>query len=289
MRLFISWSGTLSHKVACVFHEWLPSVLQYVKPYISSKDIDKGARWSTDIAVELEQAAYGILIITQNNVNAPWVAFEAGALSKSLEKARVSPFLFDLKRSELQGPFIQFQSTIFEKEDIKKLIISINNCAEPEKRLEETRLENTFAVWWEKLNSKLTNILENNSASNNQQFPQDENSSERILEEILEIVRMQQRILNNPDILFPQDYFESLYIKINKISGMSSNKISYFYQSVIKMQEKIKKLKILLDNIKLDDFSTTREELINLDLIINELYNTSETIRDEMLYMGKYR
>lgn len=119
MKVFLSWSGDLSHKTALIFRDWLPSVIQSILPYVSSEDIDKGARWSTDIAKELEDSTYGILCVTKENVHAPWLTFEAGALSKTMDKAAVSPFLFDIKRSEVSGPILQFQSTIFEKEDIK--------------------------------------------------------------------------------------------------------------------------------------------------------------------------
>ncbi len=56
MKVFLSWSGELSLKVACV-PNWIPSVLRSVKPYVSSEDIDKGSRWSTDIAKELEASS----------------------------------------------------------------------------------------------------------------------------------------------------------------------------------------------------------------------------------------
>ncbi|MCP4614466.1 MAG: hypothetical protein GY845_37785 [Planctomycetes bacterium] len=72
MKIFISWSGTLSHKVACVLRDWLPSVIQAVEPYVSSEDIDKGARWSTDIAGKLEESSFGIIAVTPENLSAPW-------------------------------------------------------------------------------------------------------------------------------------------------------------------------------------------------------------------------
>lgn len=73
---------------------------------VSSEDIDKGARWSTDIAKELEDSTFGILCVTKENLEAPWLSFKAGALSKTMEKSFVTPFLFDIKRSEVQGPIL---------------------------------------------------------------------------------------------------------------------------------------------------------------------------------------
>ena len=92
MKVFLSWSGSRSHKVALVFRDWLPSVIQEIVPYVSSEDIDKGARWSTDIAKELSDSKFGILCVTRDNINAPWLTFEAGALSKTMDKAFVTRF-----------------------------------------------------------------------------------------------------------------------------------------------------------------------------------------------------
>lgn len=61
MKVFISWSGEMSHKVAKSLRDWLPSVIQSITPYVSSEDIDKGARWSSDIASELDESSFGLL------------------------------------------------------------------------------------------------------------------------------------------------------------------------------------------------------------------------------------
>lgn len=206
MKVFLSWSGQKSHKVATALRDWLPSVIQSVKPYVSSEDIDKGARWSTDIAKELEDSAFGILCVTKDNLTAPWLTFEAGALSKKLEKSYVSPFLFDIKRAEIDGPILQFQSTLFEKEDVRKLIKTINKACGDEKLTEE-RLDKTFNVWYPSLEKELKEIKQDdNGAEEDGDNDIGSGLSQQMLEEILELTRINQKILRNPESLLPPDY-----------------------------------------------------------------------------------
>ena len=158
MKVFISWSGEISHKVGIVLHGWLPSVIQALKPYISTEDIAKGTRGIAVISEALEHSSFGILCLTKDNIHAPWLNFEAGALSKSVEGSRVAPFLFGIKRSEIkEGPITQFQSTIFDKADIRNLLDSLNT-AEGTPLLDKSLLDDTFDTWWPKLEDKLNEI-----------------------------------------------------------------------------------------------------------------------------------
>ena len=198
MKVFISWSGNTSWKVAIIFRNWLPSVIQALEPYVSSEDIDKGARWSTDIAKELEDSTFGILCVTKENLEAPWLSFEAGALSKTMEKSFVTPFLFNIKRSEVQGPILQFQSTIFDKDDIKKMVQTLNKACGNE-GLSEQRLDKSFEVWYPILENELNTLKNENKKTNEEVTTEDVKHSSEILEEILELSRDNQKLLKSPD------------------------------------------------------------------------------------------
>ena len=67
MKVFLSWSGDKSREVALILNEWLPNVMQWVKPFMSAEDIKKGARWSADVAKELEDTNFGIICVTPDN------------------------------------------------------------------------------------------------------------------------------------------------------------------------------------------------------------------------------
>lgn len=198
MKVFLSWSGEKSHKVALVFRDWFPSVIQSLEPYVSSEDIDKGARWSTDIAKELENSTFGILCVTRENLTAPWLTFEAGALSKTMDKSFVSPFLFDIKRSEVSGPILQFQSTVFERVDLLKLVKTLNRACGDEKLTDE-RLEKAFDVWYPTLEQQLNALRSVTEVASPQEEDGAVPGASAILEEILDISRLNQKLLRNPE------------------------------------------------------------------------------------------
>ena len=220
MKVFISWSGGLSHKIALIFRDWLPAAIQSIEPYVSSEDIDKGARWGTEISKELESSSYGILCVTRENMHAPWLNFEAGALSKAFDKSRVSPFLFGVKRSEIKGPILQFQSTIFGKEDIKKLLLSLNKASDDSK-LDDSRLKDIFEVWWPKLEDSLNKLIKEkpNKGDDDKEEKgvKESNIPTDILEELLELSRRQYKILNSPDELSPPEYIRNVFGQMDKL------------------------------------------------------------------------
>lgn len=204
LRVFVSWSGALSHRYALLLDNWLPSVLQAVNTYVSSNNIQSGSRWNADIAKELATNSYGILCLTEESRTAPWLIFEAGALSKAVDSAHVVPLLFDLKQSDVDFPLAQFQMRVANRDDMHSLVFDINaTTAAP---IESQRLEEIFDVWWPKFELERTKILADSTEPARQAATQDD--ATRVLEEILEGVRSQLRILTAPEQLLPSTYLQ---------------------------------------------------------------------------------
>ena len=184
-KVFISWSGDLSRQLAEEVRNWLPSVLQYVKPYFTPDDIEKGTKWSSEIIGELEGSEVGIICLTKENLNNPWILFEAGALSKNFGKSKVCTLLFGIDSSDLTGPLTGFQDTKFNKSDFKKLIESVNKEG-GESKLDSKVLDQVFDMWWDKLEENVTEILSGYKEKDH--IPS--RSEREILEEVLELTRM---------------------------------------------------------------------------------------------------
>ena len=104
MHVFLSWSGAKSKAVAEILKKYLPSMINEAEPWLSNQQIDPGSRWGPEIAKNLEIANIGISCITAENQNAPWILFEAGAITKSTTVGRAIVLRIDLKTTEVTGP-----------------------------------------------------------------------------------------------------------------------------------------------------------------------------------------
>jgi hypothetical protein len=187
VKLFISWSGATSRHVAEALRIWLPNVIQEVKPWLSAADITPGVRWPLEIGRELEQSHFGVLCLTPDNLAAPWILFEAGALGKRLDTGRVVPYLFRVGRELVTGPLSQFQSVEATREGTRGLVSAVFGAV-PEPALSPERLARAFDKWWPDLEQELERI----PAS----APVDAapaRSEQDLLAEVLNVVRGLQR------------------------------------------------------------------------------------------------
>jgi TIR domain-containing protein len=113
MKIFLSWHGQRSRAIAEALNDWLRRVIQAVKPFYSP-DIEKGAKWSSEIDSALEGTRFGIICLTPDNLDSTWIHYEAGALSKTKD-ALIWTFLHELTAGDVPQPLGKSQHTIAEK------------------------------------------------------------------------------------------------------------------------------------------------------------------------------
>jgi hypothetical protein len=182
MNVFISWSGDQGKAIAADFKQLLITTLQYTKPYFSNSDMEKGSRWSEEISRALADSQFGIFCMTKDSIKSDWMLFEAGAISKHVDKSRVCPVLLGVESSDISAPFAQFQITKFNKTEIKTLFLSINSNAGSE-AVSQKVLDSLFDIMWGEFEKKILLSLENNEG------PQPKRDNDEIISEILENTR----------------------------------------------------------------------------------------------------
>ncbi|MEU7226291.1 hypothetical protein [Streptomyces chrestomyceticus] len=154
----MSWSGERSKVTAEALWAWLPDVLQYINPWLSSLDISAGRRGVRDITDELSETNFGIICVTPENQSSTWVNFEAGALSKQVDGGSVVPFLIGMKTADLISPLSQFQAVVADsKGDVQKLLFDIND-ASGGLAISRERLERAFVRSWPEFEKSLRSI-----------------------------------------------------------------------------------------------------------------------------------
>ena len=185
MHVFISWSGELSKSLAAAIRDWLPTTLQYVKPYFTPADFEKGAKWDNEISEALEASNFCIIAMTRESLDSKWITFEAGALSKKIEKARICTVLFGIEPTDVKGPLERFQWTRFLKDEIRQLLKTINRAAENEAISQET-LDRVFEKWWPDLEQSVSKIMSGAGSLPKQPLRTDRD----LLEEVLGLSRL---------------------------------------------------------------------------------------------------
>lgn len=180
MNIFISWSGERSLHIAEGLRDWLPDVLPDAIPFMSSKDIDRGTDWRSKIRGQLDDTSIGVICLTPDNLAAPWLLFESGALSKN--EGRVFTYLYDLDPSQVEEPMSQYQHTLTTKGDTSRLVMDINKMSNEPR--EEERVRRSFEAFWHDLEASLKSVPK----SDDVQEPT--RSDSEILREILGLVRI---------------------------------------------------------------------------------------------------
>ncbi|ONI65287.1 hypothetical protein ALI44B_00915 [Leifsonia sp. ALI-44-B] len=190
MKVFISWSGAVANAVAIALKPLLTIVSnRKIETFISSEDIKKGSRGLPVIADELELASFGIVVVTAENMDTPWINFEAGALGKSVLNGRVAPLLVGLQPKQIAGPLKQFQAAdVSVRDEILGLVREMNEALAAEDRISDDIIVTMFDREWPKFEAavKTARDLGSNVVTPSR-------SDSEILTEVLSTVRDLQR------------------------------------------------------------------------------------------------
>lgn len=266
MKVFLSWSGTKSKLYAEVFNKYISIIIPGIETFMSSEEIEKGMRWGEKIAKELHSTDYGILFVTDENISSPWLNFEAGALSKSIDVGRVAPLLIDAKIDELAGkPVSQFQASLFDKEELKKLITSIAKTGST------TKLEivsQYFEKFWPDIESDIEEKITLESGLKKSPEP---SALEKTLNEMSNLIKRQNSIISNPERLLPAAHIGK---SISRFGDVPTNmkKMAEYIEEADKLLDKIRD--VYLFGVDTDDIDELREKIEDIEGLISgfELY-----------------
>lgn len=206
-RVFISWSGEKSKAIAETLNNWLPVVLQSVKPFLSVEDLRKGGRWLTELSEQLQKESFGIICLTPTNLLAPWILFEAGALSKSVGDSQVAPFLVGVKPSELPSPLTQFNAVLANRDDFGRMIKALNERV-PQEAVSPDTIDKALMACWPSIIAELDAAkeevppVETDIGGSKDQLER----LDVILQELLLLNRSQSKMLSSPETLLPIEY-----------------------------------------------------------------------------------
>lgn len=168
MKIFLSWSKLKSKELAMVTKDFLEGMFRgTITVWMSSESIAYGSMSMLDINKALKDSEKCITFITEENVNSPWIMYEAGAIagknyleSESDIGDAVVPIIFDNIDSKnfVSHPLNQFQRLSFCKESMYKLIKQLN--VKTNAFSDDKTLEKQFNLNWNSLNKSIKNILQ---------------------------------------------------------------------------------------------------------------------------------
>jgi len=130
VKLFISWSGERSGKLAEVFKQFLPKIIDGLESndiFLSLTDLKSGDIWFSEIQKKLQASDTVLVLLSKENLDSKWLLFESGAISsKPLNKVHIYP-IDDIEISST-SPFYNYQKIkMADEENTLKLINSLNS------------------------------------------------------------------------------------------------------------------------------------------------------------------
>lgn len=159
--IFISWSGSNTKQFAIVFKSILETIIfpkneTGLECFVSDEDIAAGTDWWVKIKNELKSCSLGILCVTNENVKAPWIFYEAGAMAS--RELPTIPLLIGCGINSLIGTPLQGKQCI-NFNDSKKFIKMMENVNEHLNLMSAPLVKSTATVGYKQLKKDLKSII----------------------------------------------------------------------------------------------------------------------------------
>jgi hypothetical protein len=266
-KVFISWSGPRALAIAKVWSEVLGETFDAVDTFVSD-DIEAGARGLDEIQSALNGTNFAIVIVTRANEKAPWLNFEAGAISKQFPGntlAKVVPCLVDFESpAELTTPLKQFQAKVLDQDGVEDTLRSIANqvgVVWSKKRRQFERAWPEYQKAFDDAREVSESVVHGGGMSGE---PEDGRSEKSMIEEVLEILRAQQRVRTRKSATSDLDgVADDLVDYVEKFMGENSTDAGRI--SVGVNRDSSRRLEIYIDVENL-----TRNQLSLLDQQLSE-------------------
>lgn len=160
-KIFISWSGENSKKIAMELKEILEKkifISTDLECFVSTVDIASGDDWWNKIKKELMKCKQGILCVTKENIKAPWIFYEAGAMVA--RDVPTIPLLFNCNVNSLEGSPIKGKQCVdfHDQSQFLKMIHDIN-CSMMLLPIEKSQLDAIAKDAYDEVKNKLNPTL----------------------------------------------------------------------------------------------------------------------------------
>jgi hypothetical protein len=155
-NVFIGWSGALSSRAAQLLKWYIDITFGDHTAFVSSQDIRSGQMWFDVVRTALASSQFAVLCLTKDNLSAPWLHFESGAISAAPlvaksgtpEKPRVCSICIDFNDMSLvRTPLSFFQNRLFNRTELFDLMSDINQAL-PTQRSQKN-LDHLLNTHWE--------------------------------------------------------------------------------------------------------------------------------------------
>jgi hypothetical protein len=202
--------------------------------------------------------------------------FEAGALSKNISQSRVSCILFDnLKQNEVKSPLSIFQNTEFNKDDMRKLVLSINNAL-GDKKISDAILSKSFDKWYPDLEEKISKIQEEYSPALPPKLEGD-----NTLNEILRTTKYISNVVARFNLKLPTESLDFVKFSNEQTMEFSSNGFNHpvriYINPINDVDNELKELTITKEGLNLTSSSGPTGRGILIEILFyseNDLFWT---------------